>query len=105
MKRNYFCSRRVCGLDSNLLSSEINSHSADGSEEENNNIKPVLLEEGDDSSIVEHLDEVYHMQEENILPRSLSVSKQDVLQATPRNRTDNILPRLSTSSSSSLVVS
>ena len=99
----HFCSVDSCPSDSNLLSSEITSRTTDGSEEENKNISSIPLNEGGDSSSLEHLDEMYHLQEENVLPRSLSVSQRDVLQVKPRDETDNVLPRLSTSSSSSSV--
>ena len=81
----------------------MSSHTTDGSavEEENNNFTPIPLIEQDDSSSLEYLDEVYHSQEENILPSSLSMSKWDVLQVKPRDQTDYILPQLSASSSSS----
>ena len=99
----HYCSVDSCPSDSNLLSSEITSRTTDGSEEENKNISSIPLNEGGDSSSLEHLDEMYHPQEENVLPRSLSMSQGDVLKVKPRDQTDNVLPRLSASSSSSLV--
>ena len=88
-----------------MLSNDMSSHTTDGSavEEENNNFTPIPLIEKDVSSSLEHLDEMYHLHEENVLPRSLSGSYQrDALQMKPQN-TDNIHPRLSASSSSSTV--
>ena len=89
-----------------MLSNDITSHTTDGSalEEENNNITPILLDKKDDSSSAEHLDDVYHLQEENVLPRSLSESQRDAFQMKPHD-TNNIVPNLSASSSSSSSVS
>ena len=87
-----------------MLSNDITSHTTDGRalEEENNNITPVLLDKKDDSSGAEHLGEVGHPQEEIVLPRSLSGSQRDALQMKPHH-TDNTVPSLSGSSSSSSV--
>ena len=89
-----------------MLSNDITSHTTDGSalEEENNNITPILLDKKDDSSGAEHLGEVRHPYEENVLPKLLSESQRDVLQVKPHGM-DIIVPSLSGSSSSSSSVS
>ena len=87
-----------------MLSNDITSHTTDGSalEEEYNNITPILLDKKDVSSGAEHLSEVRHLHEENVLPRSLSESQRDAFQMKPHNA-DNTVPGLSASSSSSSV--
>lgn len=87
-----------------MLSNDITSHTTDGSalEEEYNNITPILLDKKDVSSGAEHLGEVLHPYEENVLPKLLSESQRDALQMKPHD-TDNTVPSLSGSSSTSSV--
>ena len=85
-----------------MSSNDITSQTTDvsGLEEENIYITPILLNaEKDDSFSLGQFYEVGHLHEENVLPGLLPGSQRDALRMKPHD-TENILPRLSASSSS-----